>query len=188
MRIVLSLAAVAMLSASLAHADEIFDVNLTLASGGTVTGTVTFNDTLTAFESGNLSAISVPNGASYPGLSLDISFSSFDPPGVLSASFQSYYEDYPVLTLAGLLLEVQPITASTVKVCTVSAPCGSGIYSEVEAVGHYPTGTLAFAEFDLVTGGSVTAETPEPSSIALLGTGILGGIALLRRRVWPSSH
>lgn len=62
------------------------------------------------------------------------------------------------------------------------APCGPGIYSEIEAVGRYPTGTVDFAEFDLVTSGSVVAETPEPSSIALLGTGMFGVLAVLRRR------
>lgn len=83
MRLLPSLAAIAVISVNVAHADTIFNVNLTLASGGSVTGTITLNNALTTFEGGELSAVSVPNGASYPGLSLDTSYTSFNPPGVI---------------------------------------------------------------------------------------------------------
>jgi hypothetical protein len=45
--------------------------------------------------------------------------------------------------------------------------------------GHYWNGDDPFTWYDVV------AETPEPSTLMLLGSGVLGGVAMLRRRAYP---
>jgi hypothetical protein len=56
----------------------------------------------------------------------------------------------------------------------------SGVYSRYHNFGTGTTGFGLVTEFDY---SAAVAQTPEPSSILLLGTGILGGFCSLRRRL-----
>lgn len=140
-------------------------VDTTFASGATGSGTVVVDTTTGLF--GDIS-FTYDNGST-----TDI----FDvaPSGQAVYSGTNYYAYY--YDPAGDLLLIEVPISSLVgytgsALCTDTYSCGSSGYET-----PYGMGGDLFA-----TGSLAVAGTPEPSAFALLGTGVLGLVAMLRKR------
>ena len=162
-----SLFAVAALLASslIAHADTMgtLPLNGSFQNGNTITGSITVDDTTGTALSGNLSVNTGSMMLFFGPTSVgQFDFSSFNTTG-----FNFFDPQGDVLALAVLGNGV----FSTSSFCTTQASC-SGILSGLE----FAAGGLTFLQS--ATPASVT---PELSSIALLGTGLLVALASIRR-------
>ena len=162
------------LTTTLAHADTLQSFNFqgTLDTGD-VTGTLTIDTTIGSVTAATFNISDFPAGSLTPTsialnetpLSTEISLVA------ISNAPEKYYASVdlvvPTFTLVGY---------NGGNLCLVSAPCdtdSSGVVYEEH--GH-----------DLLT-GSITpvAATPEPSTLALLGTGTLTLFGAIRRRLRP---
>jgi hypothetical protein len=170
-----------LVSASSAKADTLqsFDFNATL-QGGSASGTVVIDTTLGTFVSGNFSAVSNGINYSFPDFSRDGTLESTRPPSVPPVS--GYFGLFVTPDRHNGFQIVLPMTSlvgfTGSDVCTFTARCGgtTSLLSTFIIFGSAPA--------DPVTMGSLTPSTvtPEPSSIALLGTGLLALAAPLRSR------
>ena len=184
----LALFAVAALCGSslVAHADTVFDLNASLQYGS-ISGTLTLNDSSTAFSGMDLTfddshgrvwtitditAQRIPYTGIAPMLS-DITAVTSTTTGRLSLEL-----NLPVESLAGydggnICVDSYPFACTT----TLGYPYPVGIDS-------FLTGTNE--DYDGFLSGSLTpvsSMTPEPSTFALLGTGLLGVAGVVRRRL-----
>jgi PEP-CTERM motif len=161
---VLSVFALAMPLA--AHADSV-DFNIvdgTFASGGTFSGSFTLdtsNDLITAFS------ITI-NTDGFTNLTVTED-NNFGVTWFGHANFQG--------GAAALLLAISPSTTSP-QLCGISPLPGCTAGGQDTFIA-YNAGTAS----DEANGGKIVAATPEPSSIAMLGTGILGAASIIRRRI-----
>jgi hypothetical protein len=171
MRLRFLLTAAALLFTSpIARADNYTTFTLTSSylDGGTIDGTIVLDTTTDAFSSVDLTAAgfssSTPDGA----------ITSIDSQGTADGEYYLFASgpnvlqlELPVTTLAGYGGSV---------ICTLSLPPAC------------PADPSFYSFLDFATSGTlepmaVTAATPEPSSIFLLGSGLLGIAGFVRRRV-----
>lgn len=177
--------AASLLPATLGRATTITYNLLASTSAGNLTGTVTINSATDQVTSANLtlsdSALGTPvfstvsSSAAYNGLSQDYIAGS-------SSSWLNYGGQ------VALFFDTANVSTGNLSICTAAAICGTQ-GTEQSFVQIYST--LGNITFDLTSGAltptttstsvSTTGLTPEPSSLALLGTGILGiaGVSLL---------
>lgn len=175
MRLQLLLTTAAVLcSLGTAHADTIttFNLNANLDDGGTVTGTVTLNTTTGVFTASNLTGIFEGYTAYFSGTSTRTDSGS----NFVANIFQS--TNY-ANTNFQLVLPVSTLRNYTPGgLCTAG---GANCSTYDSSIRHDQ------ADYTDVVSGSLTnsvpvAVTPEPSSLLLLGSGVMALGAILRRR------
>lgn len=170
MRDLLLVSVLSLCMPAVSHADTVFHlVNNTYEGGGVATGTVNIDTVNGVFDSVNI----------------DLTLSGADylftgAPATQVAGFDNntqYYEysfdagndaltiDIPVGSLVGY---------SGGLLCTDANLCGSGYEGDLQLA----DGTL----YGAATGS--LAATPEPSSLILLGSGVLAGVGVVRRRIF----
>jgi PEP-CTERM motif len=158
------LVAIALLSASLAHADTLtFSLTSPNQDVPVTGGTVTYDATVSAPAS-NVAAVFL-NG------------DSFNVTSPITLNDSDFFNDFP--------LSLAPGTSFTGDLFALTAPSGTspadylGTFTLLGGANGNVSNTLGTVDFSLTAN---VATTPEPSSVALLATGLLGMAGVVRKR------
>ncbi|HZQ42131.1 MAG TPA: PEP-CTERM sorting domain-containing protein [Acidobacteriaceae bacterium] len=175
--------ALLILASTAAKADtyQLFDLNATLANGGTITGTVNLNLDSTLYYS--------PDDQ-YANLVYTLNGTSTDIVGFNGSSGSNHlgpettYDFYFGPLGTGFVLTLPTTTPFTLAgfaggLCTGS--CAAFNSSIVYNVTNTTQAFIWVTSGTFTPDGAPVSDIPEPSSLALLGTGLLGIIARLRR-------
>jgi PEP-CTERM motif len=166
-------AAILAASSLIAQADTLstFDLNATTVSGGSASGTVTLDATIGLFTSADITVLTQGGQFLFNGIPL------------ANPGYGTVWKD----TLNNQFILSLPVSSligyTGGELCSVLLHCGNSMVSLPSQFFASMTGPLIS---DVVEAGTLTlvspAPTPEPSSIALLTTGLLGAVHLTTRR------
>jgi len=170
----LSLAAVCTFAAR-ADTIDTFELSSTFYSGATATGTATFDETLGIVTAADITYILA--GKSYV---YDIIADQYDISGTEFADlYGTGTSGYFYLTTPGPWVDY-----AGGGICTTAGNCPI-----VSSPDEFYATLVSFNNDEAVSGNLTLVSTtppgatPEPSTIALLGTGLLAGCSLIRRRL-----
>ena len=154
---------------------ETFNLNATLTNG-TATGTVDYNPATGVFSGSN---VFLTNGTT------TYDFTYVNTYKADTVNFAWIFQDSDGTGNVFFQLDV-PMNFTTGDICSTSSNAGCkdtaapGFYYNSLLEGFDDAGNLT-GTLETVTSGTLTP-TPEPSSIALLGTGLLGTAGVMRKR------